>query len=68
MVDRAGAAVVVATIAPAVFPAVDPWGWYPFGPLRWLVVSTAVPAVAQRLFVGTPAGWTRGVLASPAAR
>jgi putative inorganic carbon (HCO3(-)) transporter len=46
MVDRAGAAGATAAIAPAVLLAVDPWGWYPFGPLRWLVVSVAVPAAA----------------------
>ncbi|HEU5151595.1 MAG TPA: O-antigen ligase family protein, partial [Iamia sp.] len=46
MVDRAGAAVGAAIVAPATFLAVDPAGWYPFGPLRGLVVSVAIPVVA----------------------
>ncbi|HEX7131134.1 MAG TPA: O-antigen ligase family protein [Iamia sp.] len=44
MVDRSVAATVAAAVAPATFLAVDPWGWYPFGPLRWLVVTVLVLA------------------------
>jgi hypothetical protein len=35
----------------AVVLAVDPWGWFPFGPSKWLVVSVGVPlllALASR--------------------
>lgn len=33
------AARVLATLAPLVLLAVDPWGWYPFGPIKWAVVT-----------------------------
>ncbi|QYG91651.1 O-antigen ligase family protein [Iamia sp. SCSIO 61187] len=46
MVDRPGATVVAAGVAPAAFLAVDPGGWYPFGPLRWMVVSVGILAAA----------------------
>ena len=36
---RNGAAAV---LAPAAVLAVDPAGWYPFGPLKWLLVTTLV--------------------------
>jgi O-antigen ligase len=36
--DRAGP-VLLGALAPLTFLAVDPWGWYPFGPLKWLVTS-----------------------------
>jgi O-antigen ligase len=29
---------VLGALAPAVLLAVDPWGWYPFGPVKWLLV------------------------------
>jgi hypothetical protein len=35
-----------ALLAPGVVLAVDPGGWYPFGPLRWLVTTTLVLAAA----------------------
>ena len=31
---------VLAALGPAVLLAADPWGWYPFGPIKWLVVLT----------------------------
>lgn len=31
---------VLAALAPAVLLAVDPWGWYPFGPVKWLLAPT----------------------------
>ncbi len=31
---------VLAALAPAVLLAVDPWGWYPFGPIKWLLATT----------------------------
>lgn len=31
---------VLAGLAPAVLLAVDPGGWYPFGPIKWLLAST----------------------------
>ncbi len=39
--ERAGV-VALAALAPAAMLAVDPAGWYPFGPVKWLVVSTLV--------------------------
>ena len=30
---------VLAALPPAAMLAVDPWGWYPFGPLKWALVS-----------------------------
>jgi O-antigen ligase len=47
-VPRTGAR-LLAALAPAALLVVDPWGWYPFGPVRWLLISTlalAGPAVA----------------------
>jgi hypothetical protein len=37
-VHRAGP-IVLAALAPLSLLAVDPGGWYPFGPVKWLVVS-----------------------------
>ena len=34
---------VLAALAPAVFLALDPGGWYPFGPAKWLAVSVLLP-------------------------
>ena len=30
----------LAALAPAAMLTVDPWGWYPFGPSKWLVIPT----------------------------
>ena len=34
--------VALAALAPAAMLTVDPWGWYPFGPSKWLVIPTLV--------------------------
>jgi cytochrome c-type biogenesis protein CcmH/NrfG len=46
--------VIVAAIAPAVLLVVDPSGWYWFGPVKWLVVTTALPLAAAALWHRTP--------------
>src|SRR3712207_9570341 len=33
---------VLASVAPAALLAVDPGGWFPFGPVKWWAVSTLV--------------------------
>ena len=30
---------VLAALGPLVFLAIDPWGWYPFGPIKWLALT-----------------------------
>lgn len=39
-------AIVVAVLIVGSAAAVDPWGWAPYGPLRWALVSTACLLVA----------------------
>lgn len=34
---------ILAAVAPASFLALDPAGWYPFGPAKWAAVSVLVP-------------------------
>src|SRR5690606_23654948 len=34
---------VLAAVAPVTLVAIDPAGWYPFGPVKWLAVSVLVP-------------------------
>ena len=50
---RAGV-VVLAALAPAAVLTFDPWGLYPFGPAKWLVVSLAVPLGAALLLGARP--------------
>jgi O-antigen ligase/Flp pilus assembly protein TadD len=67
MLDRPGAATAAAVVAPATFLAVDPWGWYPFGPLRWAVVSVGVAVVGGLVLGRRPWPLTaRGPLAAGA--
>ncbi|QXC62729.1 O-antigen ligase family protein [Aquihabitans sp. G128] len=40
---------VLAALAPAAFLALDPGGWYPFGPAKWLAVSVLLPLGAGGL-------------------
>jgi hypothetical protein len=42
-VERAGV-LALAALAPVAMLAVDPWGWFPFGPVKWLAVAALVPA------------------------
>ena len=59
---------VPAVLAPAVFLAVDPSGWYPFGPAKWLVTSVLVLVGAALVLRDRPAridpalGWSVLVL------
>lgn len=48
MTDRAGAR-VGAALVPVLLVAVDPWGWYPFGPLRWAATTTVLAAAVALL-------------------
>jgi O-antigen ligase len=48
---------LVAAVAPAAVLLVDPWGWYPFGPVKWLAVSVLVPAGAAAVFARRPVRW-----------
>ena len=34
---------VFAIVIPAVVLGIDPGGWYPFGPVKWLVISALIP-------------------------
>lgn len=45
---------LIAGLAPVTLLAVDPWGWYPFGPVKWLAVSTLVPAGAALVLARRP--------------
>jgi tetratricopeptide (TPR) repeat protein len=56
-VGERSAAVVIAAVAPAVVLGVDPWGWFPFGPVKWLAVSVLVPAGAAVVFARRPVRW-----------
>lgn len=47
-------ALVVAGLAPVSLLAVDPGGWYPFGPLKWLAVSVVAPAGAAVVLARRP--------------
>ena len=53
MSSRAGV-LVLAALVPLALLALDPVGWYWFGPVNWLVVSTLDPAGAALLLVGRP--------------
>jgi hypothetical protein len=45
---------VLAALAPASMLAVDPWGWYPFGPVKWALVSTLALAGAALVLRDRP--------------
>ena len=49
-----GGARVLAALAPAVLLAVDPWGWYPFGPIKWLLTLTLALAGAASVLHELP--------------
>jgi Flp pilus assembly protein TadD len=51
--------VVLAALAPAAMLLLDPGGLFPFGPAKWLAVSTLVPAGAALLFARRPLRWER---------
>lgn len=46
---------LIAALAPVTLLSVDPWGWYPFGPVAWLAVSALVPAGAALVLARRPA-------------
>lgn len=47
--------VVLAATLPLVAVVADPFGWYPFGPVKWIVVSALVPAGLALLWWRRPA-------------
>jgi O-antigen ligase/Flp pilus assembly protein TadD len=51
MSPRAGAGLLGA-LAPVVFLAVDPAGWFPFGPVKWLALTTLLVAGAALVLAG----------------
>ena len=51
---------IAAGLLPVVLLAVDPGGWYWFGPVKWLVVTVAVPACAAALWHRHPVRVVRG--------
>src|SRR5262245_48430929 len=52
---------VLAALAPAVLLAVDPWGWYPFGPIKWVLVLTLSVGGAFLVLAETGESVERGV-------
>ncbi len=48
------ATALLGAVAPVSMLAVDPAGWFPFGPVKWLAVSTLVLAGAAALWSVTP--------------
>jgi O-antigen ligase/Flp pilus assembly protein TadD len=61
------AAVAVVALVPLVILAVDPGGWYPFGPVKWLVVSAVVPIGVAVLWWHRPARPSRAASLAAAA-
>jgi hypothetical protein len=53
LIDRAGP-VLLGALAPAAALAVDPAGWYPFGPAKWLAVSVLGLAGAAAVLASRP--------------
>ncbi len=51
---------LVAALAPASLLAVDPWGWYPFGPIKWLAVSVLVTAGSLVVLARRPSRFAVG--------
>ena len=51
--ERAGV-LALAALAPLAMLAVDPGGWFPFGPVKWALVSTLVLAGTALLLAGRP--------------
>src|SRR3954468_2282217 len=49
-----GPALVAAALVPLAVLVVDPAGWFPFGPVKWLVVSVLVPLGAALLWRDRP--------------
>ena len=45
---------MLAALIPLALVGLDPAGWYWFGPVKWLVVSTLVPAGAALVLLGRP--------------
>jgi O-antigen ligase len=57
---------LLAALGPLVVLAVDPWGWYPFGPVKWLVLTvvgvagTFLVLASHELRVTRTLGWALG--------
>ncbi|MEO7557232.1 MAG: O-antigen ligase family protein [Acidimicrobiales bacterium] len=61
-------AVLLGALVPSTLLLVDPWGWYPFGPAKWLAVTVLVPAASAMVLHRHPVrcerrlGWALGAL------
>jgi putative inorganic carbon (HCO3(-)) transporter len=60
MGERAGV-LALAALAPAAMLVVDPDGWYPFGPSKWLVIPTLLLAGAAMVLSERPVRVPRGI-------
>src|SRR4051794_23274545 len=60
MRTRVGAVMLAATL-PLTALVVDPGGWYPFGPSKWLVMTALVLGGSAVVFWTRPARWSRPV-------
>lgn len=58
---------MLAALAPAALLAVDPGGWHPFGPVKWLAVSTLVPAGVALVLARRPVRLAAGPTAAAGA-
>ena len=56
---RGSGAIVLALALPLVAAVADPFGWYPFGPSKWIVISVLLPAGLAWLW------WARPLVALP---
>jgi len=59
--ERRSGVIVLAALLPLAVLAVDPWGWYPFGPGKWLLVSVLLPAGTAALWWSRPRRSVRSV-------
>jgi O-antigen ligase len=48
---------VLAALAPVAMLVVDPAGWFPFGPVKWLAVSTLLPMGGALILARAPVRW-----------
>ena len=48
---------VLAALAPVTMLVVDPAGWFPFGPVKWLAVSTLLPLGGALVLARAPVRW-----------
>jgi len=53
---------VLAALAPVTLLVVDPAGWFPFGPVKWLAVSALVLGGSALVLAGRPARMPRSLV------